>query len=178
MKAYKDINLQLLLKQYTGINNIIRFINLDNYNDIDFNTFLDKQIEASHFWNNTFLNDKLFKKINKFCSSFDYFKFMNEHINETKNIIIQYKKSEETEESEESEEIEETKKTKLKTTNKLNNVNKKQNKKNIQKGGNNNLNIEKINYESDKSINSEDEIIGYLSDKDNSDIIDLSNINI
>lgn len=175
MKDYKDINLQLLLKQYTGINNIIRFINLDNYNDIDFNTFLDKQIEASHFWNNTFLDVKLFTKINKFCSSYDYFKFIND--NDAKNIVtipIITPKSDEKTESEE--EVKSTKTTK----NNKSGV-KRQTKKRVQKGGNipeNNIIEQKINYESDKSINSEDEIIGYLSDKDNLDTIDLSNINI
>jgi 23S rRNA U2552 (ribose-2'-O)-methylase RlmE/FtsJ len=175
MKDYKDINLQLLLKQYTGINNIIRFINLDNYNDIDFNTFLDKQIEASHFWNNTFLNVKLFTKINKFCSSYDYFKFISD--NDAKNTVsipIITPKSDEKTESEE--EVKSTKTTK----NNKSGV-KRQTKKRVQKGGNileNNIIEQKINYESDKSINSEDEIIGYLSDKDNLDTIDLSNINI
>jgi 23S rRNA U2552 (ribose-2'-O)-methylase RlmE/FtsJ len=167
MKDYKDINLQLLLKQYTGINNIIRFINLDNYNDIEFNTFLDKQIEASHFWNNTFLDEKIFKKINKFCSSYDYFNFISDN-NAKNNVIIPniVQKLDETTESEE-----EIKPKKSKNNKSV----KRQTKKNIQKGGNIQ---EKINYESDKSINSEDEIIGYLSDKDNLDTIDLSNINI
>jgi 23S rRNA U2552 (ribose-2'-O)-methylase RlmE/FtsJ len=169
MNAYKNINLQLLLKQYTGINNIIRFINLDNYNDIEFNTFLDKQIEASHFWNNTFLDDKIFKKINKFCTSYDYFKFINE------NNHIE-KKIEELQKSEESEEKIKPTKSKIIKNNKSN---KRQTKKVFQKGGNikeNNIIDEKINYESDKSINSEDEIVGHLSDNIDSDIIDLSNI--
>jgi 23S rRNA U2552 (ribose-2'-O)-methylase RlmE/FtsJ len=184
MTDYKNINLQLLLKQYTGINNIIKFINLDNYNDIEFNTFLDKQIEASHFWNDTFLDDKLFKKINKFCSSYDYFKF----INENNNIKIQKleskesEKSNESEESIESEEKEEIESKKSKAT-KNNKSMKRQSakkpkkaKKINQKGGH--IIEKKVNYESDKSINSEDEVIGYLSDKNNSDIVDLTNINI
>jgi 23S rRNA U2552 (ribose-2'-O)-methylase RlmE/FtsJ len=186
IKAYKNINLELLLKQYTGINNIIRFINLDNYNDIDFNTFLDKQIEASHFWNNTFLNDKIFKKINKICSSYDYFKF----INENSNIKIEQKleksgesgelgESRESRESEESRESQENKSKKTKSIKNNKSIKRqlsKKAKKINQKGGN--IIEEKINYESDKSINSEDEVIGYLSDKNNSDIVDLANINI
>ena len=172
MNAYKNINLQLLLKQYVGINNIIRFINLDNYNDIDFNTFLDKQIEASYFWNNTFLDDKLFKKINKFCTSYDYFKFINETKKNINTVIIPQKSDEITESEEE------IKPKKSKTT-KNNKSLKRQTKKRVQKGGNieeNNIIEEKINYESDKSINSEDEIIGYLSDKNKDEIVDLSNI--
>ncbi len=180
MKAYKNINLQLLLKQYTGINNIIRFINLDNYNDIEFNTFLDKQIDASYFWNNTFLNEKLFKKINKFCTSYDYFKFITENNNiennniENKNIIdTKQLKLEESSENTKSEEEIKQKKSKIIKKNKS--VKRQTNKENIknQKGG---AVDEIINYESDKSINSEDEIIGYLSDNNNSDIVDLSNI--
>ena len=174
MNAYKNINLQLLLKQYTGINNIIRFINLDNYNDIEFNTFLDKQIEASHFWNNTFLDDKIFKKINKFCTSYDYFKFINENNNTEQKI-------EESQNSEESEEKIKPTKSKIIKNNKSN---KRQTKKVFQKGGNitennikeNNIINEKINYESEKSINSEDDVVGHLSDNIDSDIVDLSNI--
>jgi len=159
--SYKNINLQLLLKQYVGINNIIKFINLDNYNDIEFNTFLDKQIVASHFWNDTFLNTKLFNKIYKFCSSFDYFDFIS-HINTNDPDNIS------------NNEIEIKIKTNKAPINRQTGNNKT--KKNIQKGGNLSESSSIQNSDNSYSINSDNEIVGHLSDSDN--IIDLSNIHV
>jgi 23S rRNA U2552 (ribose-2'-O)-methylase RlmE/FtsJ len=174
INSYKKINIQLLTKQYTGINNIIKFINLDNYNDTEFNSFLDKQIIASHFWNNVFLDNNMFNKINKFCSSYDYFEFIIKHKLEN-NLIEKIEKIDKINKLEETEESNNSDKdnTKNKKDNKRDNKkdNKKQSKK-IQKGGN--IINDKINYESDRSINTEDEVIGYLSQDNNSDIIDLS----
>jgi 23S rRNA U2552 (ribose-2'-O)-methylase RlmE/FtsJ len=74
---YKNINIQLTLQQYVGINNIIKFINLDNYNGIEYNEYLDKQIEASNFWVNTFLEPELYDTIHKFINSYTYMKSDN-----------------------------------------------------------------------------------------------------
>ncbi len=78
--SYKLINSELLLKQYIGINNIIKFINLDNYNGIEFNEFLDKQIIAAHFWNDLFLNTELYQQIYKFFKKFNFIQYKKENI--------------------------------------------------------------------------------------------------
>ena len=65
MELYKNINMELSLKQYIGINNIIQFIHLDNYNGNEYNKYLDIQIEASRFWVNTFLNFSKFGAVDK-----------------------------------------------------------------------------------------------------------------
>ena len=78
--AYKQINLDLSVKQYVGINNIIKFINLDNYNGVEFNQCLDKQIMASHFWNNLFLEPKLFGKIIKYFKSFNFVEYKKKYL--------------------------------------------------------------------------------------------------
>ena len=80
-KAYNKINSELLLKQYVGINNIIKFINLDNYNGIEFNDFLDKQIVAAHFWNEFFLEPKSYSKIVKFFKKFNFVDYKKEILN-------------------------------------------------------------------------------------------------
>ena len=66
---YKKINLELSKLQYIGINNIIKFINLDNYNGVDYHNFLDKQIKASIFWIELYLNPKNYNNIYKFTES-------------------------------------------------------------------------------------------------------------
>jgi hypothetical protein len=81
--SFKQINSNLLVKQYIGINNIIKFINMDNYNGVEFNEYLDKQIVAAHFWNNLFLEPKLFDKIVKYFKTFDFVKYK---INTLSNI--------------------------------------------------------------------------------------------
>lgn len=68
MELYKNINVELSLKQYIGINNIIQFIHLDNYNGNEYNKYLDKQIEASRFWVDTFLNYSKFNTIEKWIN--------------------------------------------------------------------------------------------------------------
>jgi len=77
MELYKNINIELSLKQYIGINNIIQFIHLDNYNGNEYNKYLDKQIEASRFWVNTFLNYSKFDIVEK---------WINEHKNKFDKI--------------------------------------------------------------------------------------------
>jgi len=69
---YKNINIELSLKQYVGINNIIAFINLDNYNGNEYNDYLNKQITASRFWVNTFLNPNNFKEIEKWINDYKH----------------------------------------------------------------------------------------------------------
>lgn len=76
--AFKQINSELLLKQYMGINNIVKFINLDNYNGTEFNEFLDKQIIASKFWNEFFLNPEVYSDARKFFKKFNFIEFKQE----------------------------------------------------------------------------------------------------
>lgn len=162
-KFYKTINSELLLKQYIGINNIVKFINLDNYNGVEFNEFLDKQIIASHFWNNMFLNTSNYSKIYKYFNSFDFIKYKN---TDTKNNHLEIPKI-------------------SRTLKKGSKSSKKSKKSKIQKGGKNDSDSE-LNYNDSleeykkvfndtNSIDSEKEEHINLDD---SDIIDLNNINI
>jgi 23S rRNA U2552 (ribose-2'-O)-methylase RlmE/FtsJ len=73
LDMYKNINIQLMIRQYLGINNIILFDKLDNKNGIEYNEFLDKQIEASVFWNDLFLDTKNFSKLAKYIKNYKYF---------------------------------------------------------------------------------------------------------
>ena len=72
IELYKNINIELSLKQYVGINNIIEFIHLDNYNGNEYNKYLDKQIEASRFWINTFLNYENFSIIETWMEKYKH----------------------------------------------------------------------------------------------------------
>lgn len=74
IENYKKINIELMIKQYIGINNIIEFDNLDNKNGIEYNEFLDKQIEASVFWNETFLDTENYPKLFKYFKNYDFLK--------------------------------------------------------------------------------------------------------
>lgn len=69
---YKNINIELSLKQYEGINKIIDFINLDNYNGNEYNVYLDKQIRASRFWVDVFLNPSNFNQIEKWIDDYKH----------------------------------------------------------------------------------------------------------
>ena len=68
IQLYRKINIELFNKQYVGMNNILTFVNLDNYNGVEYHNFLDKQIAASIYWNNTFLDPKNYNNIHKFLS--------------------------------------------------------------------------------------------------------------
>ncbi len=198
-KAYRQINSELLLKQYTGINNIIKFINLDNYNGIEFNEFLDKQIVAAHFWNNMFLDPKIFSKIIKYFKKFNFLDLKTELIklqeenNSQKSIGSENKSELESEsESEPESKSKQIKTTKLsrslvskekqvktsksKISTKSKDV-KKKNKSIVknQKGGraDSDNDDELLLQFEDASIDSSDEIIGKL-ESDDSDIIDLN----
>jgi len=72
LDLYKNINIELSLKQFVGINNIIKFINLDNYNGIEYNDYLDKQIIASTFWINTFLDPSKYKSIQQYINHYKH----------------------------------------------------------------------------------------------------------
>lgn len=72
LDTYKSINIELMLRQYLGINSIIMFDNLDNKNGIEYNEFLDKQIEASVYWNEMFLETKNYSKISKYFNNFNF----------------------------------------------------------------------------------------------------------
>ena len=50
------------------MNNILSFVNLDNYNGVEYHNYLDKQIAASIYWNNTFLDPKNYNNIHKYLS--------------------------------------------------------------------------------------------------------------
>jgi hypothetical protein len=70
-QLYRKINIELFNKQYIGITNILTFVNLDNYNGVEYYNYLDKQIDASIFWNNTFLDPKNYNNIYKYLSIHD-----------------------------------------------------------------------------------------------------------
>ena len=71
IQLYKKINIELFNKQYVGMNNILIFVNLDNYNGVEYHNYLDKQITASIYWNNTFLDPKNYNNIHKYLSIHD-----------------------------------------------------------------------------------------------------------
>ena len=195
--SFRQINSDLLVKQYIGINNIIKFINLDNYNGIEFNEYLDKQIIASHFWNNMFLEPKLFTKIVKYFKSFDFVEYKkNNLINDddnisTKNIESTLETKTETKTETESEPDTKTKKstnstglsrtksvksTKSDKTTKLSKSDKKTSKKSTksnQKGGGEVLDtdyeINSMIYD-DLSIGSSDNIVGHLNSDNEIDL--------
>lgn len=66
---YKFINEKIWLKQYEAINNMIKFIKLDNKNGVEYHEFLAKQIEASTFWNGLFLNNANYSKIYNYVNN-------------------------------------------------------------------------------------------------------------
>jgi len=68
IQLYRKINIELYNKQYVGMNNILTFVNLDNYNGVEYHNYLDKQITASIYWNNTFLDPKNYNNIHKYIS--------------------------------------------------------------------------------------------------------------
>ena len=73
---------------------------LENYNGIEYNAYLQKQITASVFWNKLFLNPSNYSKLCKYGTRYTYLKyefqnndiFINEYKNtknpETKTDII------------------------------------------------------------------------------------------
>ncbi len=71
IQLYRKINIELFNKQYIGMNNILTFVNLDNYNGVEYHNYLDKQIAASIYWNNTFLDTKNYNNIHKYLSIHD-----------------------------------------------------------------------------------------------------------
>lgn len=189
--AYKQINLILLLKQYVGINDIVKFINLDNYNGYEFNDFLDKQIIAAHFWNKLFLEPKNYNKIYKYFKNFNFIEYKKQDsINTSNNNLISntetVEKSKLESNTEKEPEIEvkselKNKKGKMSRTIIKNNTKKKSTKttKN-QKGGaqdsiSNDNDSELMMYMNDTSIKSSDNDFGQLNSDDN-DFIDLNNL--
>lgn len=171
--SYKKINLDLSIKQYIGINNIIKFINLDNYNGIEFNQYIDKQIIAAHFWNSLFLEPKKINQIVKYFKTFDYVeykkKLLTDELIDT-NKLPEINKLSDSENLSESEKIEKVKKSNKTTLSRTRTI-----KKN-QKGGNKNesSDIDLMIYDNE-SINSSDALIGNL-DSDYNDSIDLNNL--
>jgi len=180
-ECYKTINSELLVKQYVGINNIIKFINLDNYNGIEFNEYLDKQVTAAYFWNNLFLNSKNYSKINKFFNKFNYLNYKKTLENkeeESNNVSKDSEQSEQSEKQNLNKKISRSKIPKNKTP--KGKISKSNSKKIVesQKGGGKNETSDLdiiIDYD-DNSINSSDEVIGKLDSDSESGIIDLNNI--
>ena len=193
IEVYKQINIELMVRQYLGINNIVLFDNLDNKNGIEYNEFLDKQIVASVFWNELFLETKNYSKIFKFFKNFNFleskskFNSLEEFVDnfETeKEFKPESDKSVPEPESDKSESEPESKskpKSKPKQTRQTRqttkNTSKKTSKKGSQKGG-------LVENEYDEQIiqlyNQDNDItdnikIGYLND-DYDDIINLNNI--
>jgi 23S rRNA U2552 (ribose-2'-O)-methylase RlmE/FtsJ len=197
-KSFRQINSELLVKQYVGINNIIKFINLDNYNGIEFNEYLDKQIVVAHFWNNLFLEPKLFNKIIKYFKTFDFIKYKKDVLSNKEDNQSMISVNSVNSEPETNYELE-TKSTKtklsrtksiksksVKPTTKSKTTKQVKRSKSNQKGGGLNsysysdsdsdMGIE-IYDNISMSINSSDEVIGHLeSDNENSDRIDLNKL--
>ena len=183
--SYKQINSDLLVKQYVGINNIVKFINLDNYNGIEFNEFLDKQIVAAHFWNELFLQPKFYSKIVKFFKKFNFVEYKKQILTELNKINKQTKTESDSIESEsdliESELSKKGKKStskisRAKSTKQIKSVKNQKSLKN-QKGGaigSSDDGSEILMYMEDNSIGSSDEDIGRL--ESDTDIIDLNNL--
>ena len=81
---YKFINEKIWLKQYEAINNMMKFIKLDNKNGVEYHEFLAKQIEASTFWNGLFLDNSNYPKIYNYVNNL----FKKNKDKSSKNIII------------------------------------------------------------------------------------------
>jgi 23S rRNA U2552 (ribose-2'-O)-methylase RlmE/FtsJ len=197
-RAYNKINSELLLKQYGGINNIIKFINLDNYNGIEFNEYLDKQIVAAHFWNNFFLEPKLYSKIVKLFKKFNFIEYKKEieskklenNDNFSNSSFESQAKSVQKSESEPENKIKEkvsrskisktTKAISDKSNKSVKSVKTKINKslkKNLKGGGmSEDSDVDLLLEYQDASIESSDEIIGKLESDDDSGIVDLNAI--
>jgi 23S rRNA U2552 (ribose-2'-O)-methylase RlmE/FtsJ len=178
IEIYKKINIELMIKQYLGINNIILFDQLDNKNGIEYNDFLDKQINAALFWNDLFLDTMYYSKFNKYIKNYDYFEqkvIYNSEENENSEDI-----NESNEESinEKSLKSKKSSKSKQSRTKVLKKITKKNKTKFNQKGGNlENDTLENDILESEildnKSINSNEENdIGRLESDE--EYIDLS----
>lgn len=64
LKIYmKYINSKIMNQQYNTINKLIVYINSGNYFGDSYHNYLDKQNEATTFWNNNFLTDKINKNL-------------------------------------------------------------------------------------------------------------------
>lgn len=169
--AYKQINLDLQVKQYIGINNIIKFLNLDNFNGVEFNEYLDKQIVAAHFWNNMFLEPKLFSQIIKYFKSFDFIEYKKNNLTDNDDNLSTKSVEPETELETELEIKPETKKsTKLTGLSRTKSVKKTtKSSKSKQKGGgvisDTDYEINAMIYDN-TSISSTDNIVGHLNSDD------------
>ena len=179
INVYKKINLTLLTKQYIGINNILEFIDLDNYNGVEYNTYLQKQITASYFWNSLFLNPSMYNKFSKYHNTYNYlnydFKnntiFINDYKLKQNNIQFN---------DQTSEELNQNKSISLQRNTKITNKNNKSITKinnTKQKGGNvehfKNHNNNNNNNNDDNSISSTDSNIKKYQDNIDIDSDDM-----
>ena len=183
-EEYKQINSVFLIKQYIGINNIIKFINLDNYNGMEFNEYLDKQIIAAHFWNNLFLEPKLINNVIKYFKNFNFLEYKEKVLSKENNSLSDLKsepKAEAESELESEPKAESEAESEIKISNKKQKMSRtvstkklKINKKDKmnQKGGNvktKSNNVYNTDTDTDMeiynsiSINSSDELVGHLS---------------
>jgi 23S rRNA U2552 (ribose-2'-O)-methylase RlmE/FtsJ len=173
LDIYKNINIQLMLEQYVGINNIVKFINLDNYNGIEYNEFLDKQIVASRFWIDTFLEPNKYNQINKIIKSYNYLKtdnFVQTQLSRTNNTKVKTpvydKKTNELKKAFDINNFKTTSKPTPKT--KTKSKSKAINKKGQTGGGENRMSGgDGMGYDSDIEEESESELTENLSDSDN-----------
>lgn len=168
--SYKQINTILLLKQYIGINNIIKFLNLDNYNGIEFNEYLDKQIIAAHFWNNLFLEPKLIEKIVKYFKSFNFIDYKNNFLDIEDNLSINSTEIKINSESDNEPEKINKKTNELSRTKNKKIVKKNNSNKFKQKGGGilSDTNSDSMIYD-DTSISSSNNIVGHLNTDDDTE---------
>lgn len=85
---YKNMNNVLSVKQYEAVNAIMKFINLDNKNGVEYNNYLDTQIKAAHFWNNSYTDVDNLDKTAKYVNSFNTIKVFNDANKPNTNIDI------------------------------------------------------------------------------------------
>lgn len=183
IEIYKNINIELMVKQYIGINNIIGFDNLDNKNGIEYNEFLDKQIEASVFWNQTFLDSNNYNKLFKYFKKYDFLEHKStlnpdeyDEFAETESEIESEKPQKKSGPKSETK----TKQSRQKSTKK---ITKKSSKKKNQKGGTyiidyDNKVLQYYNDENDefKILNSDDDKVGHLDSDSDNEFIDLNKL--
>lgn len=88
---YKNMNNILSVKQYDAVNAIMKFINLDNKNGVEYNNYLDTQIKAAHYWNKSYADINDLDKTRKYVSSFNPIKFYDDvnkdEINKTETTV-------------------------------------------------------------------------------------------
>ena len=65
---YTNLNIDLGILQYRSINKLLIYVDNNNYNGSEYNTYYNKQITSAIYYNNIFFNDnyeKIHKKLNE-----------------------------------------------------------------------------------------------------------------